>query len=85
MALNGLICADVPLRIYSLTHSDHRFLELCSLAYIASFAMQFTYKNGVISSYKICCLFPSQLLLYSHSRPPNAPSLDYARDFHCSD
>jgi len=26
MALNGLFCADVPLRNYSLTHSDLQYL-----------------------------------------------------------
>jgi len=35
MALNGLICAEVPLRIYSLNHSHHITAAIVHMNYIA--------------------------------------------------
>ena len=47
MARNSLLCADVPLRNYSLTHSLHRAITVCSI-YLPPTAK---YDNAVIDNF----------------------------------
>ena len=46
MALNGLICAEVPLRIYSLTHSLHPYIGLQLPTVISSPRLRWNFQKA---------------------------------------
>jgi len=59
MALNGLNCAAVPLRTYSLTHSllpTHSAAVICQFIYTHSYLLMVTYFNpDVVTSSEQGC------------------------------
>jgi len=56
MALNGLLCADVPLRNYSLTHScSNSHPDLCSLAIPPRVGRMSTIKRWGVNRHTTWC------------------------------